>query len=380
MAVPFGCTQQGIQIAFDPTNFYTIDLVTGSQTLVGPITPSGTYNAIGYNVLDDYIYGYNISTNRIIRLSSDATTETLAVVPNLPIIDFNTGDVNLNGYLYLFLQNTNRFYVVDLDPGRSTYLQLVDPANNFQLQTSNFGVAITTQNIADWAFNPVDGQLYAVTAVGQVIRINPITGAVTPLITAGPLTPANYGANFFDSQGNFYVINNTTGEVFRITTTATTATAILFSNASASESNDGTRCPLAQLDLMSVVKSVDLTEAVLGNRITYTIVITNNSTIISTTNVVFTDPIPNGTTYVPGSATVNGLPAVGTPATGITIGTLAPGASATVQFQVDISNTTLPYPNPIPDTATVTYNEGLPIDSNTVYTRVIFPERGIRFI
>ncbi|GMQ62826.1 DUF6923 family protein [Vallitalea maricola] len=379
MAVPFGCTQFAYQVAFLPADLYQIDLVTGSPTLIGTITPNSSYNAIGFNVLDNYIYGYDITNNTIIRLSADATADNLGTVPNLPAQAYNVGDVDLNGYLYLFRQNTNRFYVIDLDPNRSTYLQLVDPANNFQLQTSNFGVAITTQNIADWAFNPVDGQLYAVTAAGQVIRINPITGAVTSLITAG-LPAANYGAVFFDIQGNFYAINNTNGNIYKITTTATTATATLFSTTVISTSNDGARCALAQLDLMSVVKSVDLTEAVLGNILTYTIVVTNNSTTTSTTNVVLTDPIPNGTTYVPGSATVNGFPAVGTPATGITIGALAPGASTTVQFQVDISDTTLPYPNPIPNTATVTYNEGLPIQSNTVYTRVIFPERGISFI
>lgn len=380
MAIPFECKQEGIQIANSPTDMYTIDLVTGSETLVGAISPSGVYNAIGYNVLDNYIYGYTSTTNRVIRLSADATADTLAVIPNLPDISYNVGDINLNGYYYLFRQNTNRFYVIDLNPSRSTYLQLVDPANGFALQTSNFGVAITTQNIADWAFNPVDGQLYAVTNTPQVIKVNPITGAVTSLITSGPMTTANYGADWFDAQGNLYAINNDDGNVYKITTTGTSATATLFSTAAASTNNDGARCALAQLDLMSVVKSVDLTQAILGQIITYTFVITNNSTTTSTTNVVLNDPIPNGTTYVPGSATVDGSPAVGTPATGITIGTLTPGASATVQFQVNISSTTLPYPNPIPNIATVTYNEGLPIDSNTVYTRVIFPERGVQFI
>ncbi|GMQ62828.1 DUF6923 family protein [Vallitalea maricola] len=379
MAVPFTCSQFAYQVASIPGDLYQIDLVTGSSTLIGTVTPNSTYNAIGFNVLDNYIYGYDITNNTIIRLSADATADNLGAVPNLPAQVYNVGDVDLNGYLYLYRANTNRFYVVDVNPARSTYLQLVDPANNFQLQTSNFGVAIAPRSIFDWAFNPTDGQLYGAITNDGVVRINPITGASTVLTTAG-LPLGQYGAVFYDVQGNLYAINNGTGAVYKITTTATTATATLFSTATPSTSNDGARCALAQLDLMSVVKSVDITSTVLGDTLTYTIVITNNSTTTSTTNVVFTDPIPNGTTYVPGSATVNGLPAVGTPDTGITIGTLAPGASATVQFQVDISSTQLPYPNPIPDTATVTYNEGLPIQSNTVYTEVTFPERGIRFI
>lgn len=379
MAVPFTCSQYGYQIAFAPTNLYQVDLVTGSTTLMGALTPSSTYNAIGFSVIDNYIYGYDQTNSRVIRISSDATVDLLPAVPNLPNANYFVGDVDLNGYLYLYVNNSNRFYVVDVNPARSTYLQLVDPANNFQLQTSNFGVAIAPRAILDWAFDPTDGQLYAVITNDGVVRINPITGASTVLTTAG-LPPAQYGALFYDAEGILYAINNDTGEVYSIITIGSTATATLFSIATPTGNNDGARCALAHLYLMSVVKSVDITSTVLGDRLTYTIVITNNSTTKSATNVVFTDPIPNGTTYVTGSATVNSSPAVGTPATGITIGTLTPGASATVQFQVDISSTTLPYPNPIPNTATVTYNKGLPIDSNTVYTRVIFPERGVEFI
>lgn len=379
MAVPFSCGQGGIEVAGMPSNLYTINLVNGVTTLVNQLTPEGNYNAIGYSVIDNYVYGYNRTVNRIVRISSDATAEILPAVPNLPINNYSVGDVDLNGYLYIYFVNTARFYVVDVNPSRSTYLQLVDPANNFQLQTSDFGVPFTNLNMGDWAFNPVDKQLYTVSVPGNVIRIDPITGGRTTLATSG--IPATlYESLWYDIDGYLYAINVGSGEIYRITTTATTATGIFFSQGEMATNTDGARCPLARTNLISALKSVDLTQAVLGDTLTYTIIITNNSPTIATTNVIFTDPIPNGTTYVLGSATVNGSPAVGDPATGITIGNLGTSTSVTVEFQVDISDTTLPYPNPIPNTATITYNQGAPVNSNTVFTRVNFSERGINFI
>jgi len=101
-----------------------------------------------------------------------------------------------------------------------------------------------------------------------------------------------------------------------------------------------------------------------GEAINYSIDITNVSRA-PTTNTVFSDPIPGGTTYVPGSTTLNGtavpdaagnqmpfsgngaqVNSVGSPA-----GTLAPSLSATVGFQVRIDN-------PFPANITQIANQG----------------------
>lgn len=91
------------------------------------------------------------------------------------------------------------------------------------------------------------------------------------------------------------------------------------------------------------------------------------------------DSVPTGTTFVAGSVTVNGTPSANLPNTGITVGTLAAGASAIVTFQVTIGNT-LPSPNPIPNSATVTSANALTVTSNTVTTLVFEPSRGVLFI
>lgn len=63
---------------------------------------------------------------------------------------------------------------------------------------------------------------------------------------------------------------------------------------------------------------------------------TNNG-IVPVNNVVLVDPIPAGSQFVAGSVTVDGVPRPGAnPASGVVIGTIAPGASSTVTFQVQV--------------------------------------------
>nr|WP_141504994.1 DUF11 domain-containing protein [Paenibacillus luteus] len=85
---------------------------------------------------------------------------------------------------------------------------------------------------------------------------------------------------------------------------------------------------------VSVLKSASSIDAVVGDTITYTIIATNNG-IAAVNNVILVDPVPAGTTFTAGSVTVDGSPKPSAnPNTGISIGTIAPGASSTVTFQV----------------------------------------------
>lgn len=101
-----------------------------------------------------------------------------------------------------------------------------------------------------------------------------------------------------------------------------------------------------------LLKTVNQTGAVVGDLLSYTIAMTNTGNITAT-QVVFRDTIPNGTTYVIGSVTVNGAGAVGTPSTGVNVGDIAAGGTSVLSFQVVI--VTLPNPNPIPNQGSVNY-------------------------
>ncbi|WP_186786027.1 DUF7507 domain-containing protein [Paenibacillus agilis] len=74
---------------------------------------------------------------------------------------------------------------------------------------------------------------------------------------------------------------------------------------------------------------------VIGQTVTYTIVVSNTGTT-SATSTVIVDPLPNNTAFVPGSVRINGAPSGADPTVGVPIGTLAPFTSVFVTFSVTI--------------------------------------------
>ena len=85
------------------------------------------------------------------------------------------------------------------------------------------------------------------------------------------------------------------------------------------------------------VKSVDKTYAVKGDNLHYTSVITNTGSLLKS-DLVFTDAIPTGTTFVAGSVKINGTPEPGyNPATGFGLPDLPVGQSVTVEFDVTVN-------------------------------------------
>lgn len=93
---------------------------------------------------------------------------------------------------------------------------------------------------------------------------------------------------------------------------------------------------------IAVVKTTTTTSTTVGDTITYSIALTNNG-IATVNNVVFTDALPAGTTFVTGSVLVDGVPRTGvSPSTGVTLGSIAPGVTVTVAFTVNVVSLRLP--------------------------------------
>lgn len=107
-----------------------------------------------------------------------------------------------------------------------------------------------------------------------------------------------------------------------------------------------------------------------GDTLKYTVDVINDGTDTAI-NSLLTDAVPAGTTYVPGTLTINGTavtdagdgdtgsftPDSAQGSTSFTLGTLAPQATAKVTFQVEV-NTSTPAGTTIPNAANATY-EGL---------------------
>lgn len=88
----------------------------------------------------------------------------------------------------------------------------------------------------------------------------------------------------------------------------------------------------------ATVKTVDKAVAVVGDTLTYTIKLDNSTGTADATNVIFTDAVPAGTTFVAGSVTVDGVASAGAPGAGINVGTVVAGGSKTVVFKVTVAS------------------------------------------
>lgn len=370
---PLACTTTLVQFVNTPTEWVDIDVVTGASTNRGLLTPADDVNAIGYNILDDYLYGYDQTTRHIVRVDSDRELMQLAPNPTgLPSNDFNVGSFDLNGHLFLMVNDTARFYTVDLKPNSPTFMKLVDPTNGFTEQTSSFGTPLsTTLNISDWAFSPIDGFLYGVRSVGntgQVMQVNPLTGTVTALTTTlGVLDPTgrSWGAVAMDATGVLFAIYNGDGGVFRFTISGNTAVGVRISTTFPTSFNDAAMCPIAVVGAIAdigVVKTASPNPVTPGTVLTYTIAVTNGGPD-SADHVTLTDTIPTG--VLSPQYSVDGNPFQPWPGS-LDLGTFDKGDSATVTIRGtvapsasgSISNTAVvdsdaSDPNPENNTSTV---------------------------
>ncbi|MDA1781040.1 DUF11 domain-containing protein, partial [Bacillus cereus group sp. BY9-3LC] len=129
--------------------------------------------------------------------------------------------------------------------------------------------------------------------------------------------------------------------------------------------------------ILTAQKNSNVSTVDIGQDITYTVTITNSSNV-SATNVIFTDLIPDGTSFEPNSFTLNGttIPNANI-ITGVPIGDIAPNESVIVAFHI-IANE-IPAINPITNQASVRFqhivNPANPpvsknITSNNVTTKI----------
>lgn len=245
---PIGCTNTAFlyqSVAPSGTDIIGLDISTGNQTTLYPnVTPDNFgINAVGYNVTDGHIWGSYIGTpGMIARIGADGVP-VLFTIPG--ITSYNVGTVDNNGVFYLYVSNDTKIYKVDVNPSSPTYLTLLSPV-----------LTTTGANVADWAFNPVDGFLYGVSTntaapLHELLKINTKTGAVTTLGTVTGTAAFNagaFGAAYFDALGNLYVGDNTAGGVHKISTVQNVkgnTTAALRSQGQPSQGNDGALCQFA---------------------------------------------------------------------------------------------------------------------------------------
>lgn len=265
-----------------------------------PVTTSTTTNIVTNPVLDAMI---------TMVKSVDQTLVTLGDTITYTTILMNSGNTNATNITF-----------TDLIPSGTTFITdsvTIDGIRQIGL-TPNIGITIGT--IAPNSSISISFQVTATSAPVQ----NPIANSATASYT-------------FIADPNAPIVsrNVTSNTVF---TTINTAT-ILSS------------------------KQVDKSFSRIGDTLTYTVTLTNNGNS-SAQNVIFTDTVPSGTTFIANTFSINGIPqSDANPVNGVNIGPIMAGTTVTVSFQVTV--TSLPIENPIVNFSSTSYQLVSPPDAET---------------
>ncbi|MGG5462104.1 SdrD B-like domain-containing protein [Clostridium sp. B9] len=246
--MPFDCSTLAYQFSGRPSNIYEVNLITGDTTQVASLDIA--LNAVGYNTLDNYIYGIRIvggGASKLYRVDSDFSYVQLPNPVGLPLDPFNVGAFDDLGYYYVNSSGSNVFYVIDLGPNRATYGKLVDPTNGYtEITAPPYGITIGNigaTGMSDWAWDSETRQLCGMlNGIGTFRCVDPVTALATDLPTIGAV-PAEYGAAISFIPGVFFFPTNNTFQIMRVLISGGNAVVEEFSKTNVSFiDNDATNC------------------------------------------------------------------------------------------------------------------------------------------
>ena len=282
-------------------DLYTLNLVTGVFTLQGPINAASVVNAIGFRQQDGYLWGWanGVSPSRLVRIGQGGEAQ----------LPHATAPAGWGGW---------GSYAADIEPATGYYVSLVnrgpDSAPDYVLArvdvTSNAVVGPLLPSsvpgggaVTDIAFHSGDGQLYSISSNGMLFRINPVTGASTPLgLQLPPNGPGGWGAIFFDNSGTMYAYKSNSlsgrGLVYRIFGIGGGSLAYdILTDADTSSNLDGARCPSAVLQGPPALLLRKQTSGAAGGPFIFSLTNTTQSSGTVTTTAADTPVVVNGQAY-----------------------------------------------------------------------------------
>lgn len=256
---PFPCDNTAYQTKGSNTNveLFNYNLSTGAQTKL--VSFNNLANCLAFNPTDNMLWicitNAPIATTpaQLTRIDA-AGVLTAMTVPNLSTaigVNPTAGGVTANGYYVINRSSapTNTDYIViDINPARSTYLQMVDPSAGYAVAAAPYyKTANAAMPFSDMAYNTADGLFYGVDNTGRIATLNIVTGvyttgnAVVETATATAIGSGTYGSAYIDVTGRLYAITNS-GKSYKITIPS--GAAVLLSSMGVTSTNtDGASCP-----------------------------------------------------------------------------------------------------------------------------------------
>ena len=260
----------------EPLNFQRFNTSSNPFTYQTLSTTTTLHNALSYHPPSGKLYAMSNTGTNLLRLSATGTIENTRSVTSLPTGFYNSGEIDpATGNMYVKVQTSDKIY--RFNPAATT-----PTATTITLSRS--------VSSADMAW--YDGSLWTIETGGQLIRINPTTGAVTNVgarsagRTYGAMFGASNGVYASSNGGGFYKVDTNTGEV------------TLISDSPGASNNDGARCASAPVTFPSdlAVTKTDLKDFYFpGEAVNYRIVVSNNGPF-GASNALVNDALPTGVT------------------------------------------------------------------------------------
>lgn len=226
-----------VTTANDVITLYKVDVATAQKTVIkSGLAPSGTrINAIGYNALDNRLYGVMNAadgTNTLIRIGSNGD---LVNVRSMPTGYFNAGDVDENGQFWAS-QSGSDWIQIDL--------------KSLTIISSGSIANLPFNGIYDFAYVPKGGNyLYTVAGLSDnnahLFRFDREKktwaqfGQATGYGKLYDQTPT-IGAVYASQEGDLYTSDNIIGMIFKVSLDGKTSQYI--STGAAATANDGAHC------------------------------------------------------------------------------------------------------------------------------------------
>lgn len=99
-----------------PNNISAITFGTFGTVFYTPLTSySGIhFDGVGYNPVDNYLYGVEVNTNQIVRLKSDGSAERIGSVDQVEVLNSSAGDCTADGRYLLYDNELDELMIFDV--------------------------------------------------------------------------------------------------------------------------------------------------------------------------------------------------------------------------------------------------------------------------
>ena len=227
-SAPLTCNHEAIVNYVTSGNFSTgtqhiekFNLADGSLVSDTPVNGLRGVTSLGYNMVDNYLWGFNMANKKIVRIDANNDSITYNVTGLIDEL-YSGADVNSQGILHLSVNknvynhasSTLKIERIDLNTATPTLLAPL---------TLN-----TSIDALDVSFNPLDNHLYFIARDGKFYRIRIANGGTTGTVELVGDTGLGSIYNvvaYFDKDGNFYFNTNSTA-IYQLKFTASDITSV----------------------------------------------------------------------------------------------------------------------------------------------------------